>query len=108
MEKGIATFWGYIGKEYDWKSKLRKIKNAGFDRIMTTADKVKELIASQLNKSVEDVTEDKEIVKDLGADSLDVVEMLMGLEEEYGITVPEEDAINIKTVGDIINLIEGK
>ena len=69
---------------------------------------VKELIASQLNKSVEDVTEDKEIVKDLGADSLDVVEMLMGLEEEYGITVPEEDAINIKTVGDIINLIEGK
>ena len=39
MDKGIATFWGYIGKEYDWKSKLRKIKNAGFDRIMTTADK---------------------------------------------------------------------
>lgn len=75
---------------------------------MATSDKVKELIASQLNKKLEEVTEDKEIVKDLGADSLDVVEMLMGLEEEYGITVPEEDAINIKTVGDIINLIESK
>lgn len=73
---------------------------------MSTADKVKELIANQLNKSIEEIGEDKEIVKDLGADSLDVVEMLMGLEEEYGITVPEEDAINIKTVGDIIKLIE--
>ena len=50
----------------------------------------------------------KEIVKDLGADSLDVVEMLMGLEEEFNITVPEEDAVNIKTVGDIVKLIEEK
>lgn len=73
---------------------------------MATVDKVKELIAQQLNKAVEDVTEDKEIVKDLGADSLDVVEMLMSLEEEFNITVPEEDAVNIKTVGDIVKLIE--
>ena len=50
----------------------------------------------------------KEIVNDLGADSLDVVEMLMNLEEEYGVTVPEEDAVNIKTVGDIIRVIEEK
>ena len=75
---------------------------------MTIAEKVKETIAKQLNKPVADLTEDKEIVKDLGADSLDVVEMLMNLEEEYGITVPEEDAINIKTVGDIIAVIESK
>lgn len=75
---------------------------------MTIAEKVKETIAKQLNKPVADLTEDKEIVKDLGADSLDVVEMLMNLEEEYGITVPEEDAVNIKTVGDIIAVIESK
>ena len=75
---------------------------------MATVDKVKELIAQQLNKAVEDVTEDKEIVKDLGADSLDVVEMLMSLEEEFNITVPEEDAVNIKTVGDIVKLIDEK
>ena len=71
-------------------------------------NKIRELIAEQLNKKVEDVTDDKEIVKDLGADSLDVIEMLMSLEEEYNITVPEEEVVNIKTVGDIIKLIEAK
>ena len=70
-----------------------------------TAEKVKELISKQLNKPVDEITEEKEVVKDLGADSLDVVEMLMSLEEELGITVSEEEAVNIKTVGDIINLI---
>lgn len=74
--------------------------------MMSTADKVKELIAQQLNKSIDEITDEKEVVKDLGADSLDVVEMLMSLEEEFSITVPEEDAVNIKTVGDIIKLIE--
>ena len=73
---------------------------------MAVADKVIELISKQLNRPVEEITLDKEIVKDLGADSLDVVEMLMSLEEEFNITVPEEDAVNIKTVGDIIKLIE--
>lgn len=73
---------------------------------MAVADQVKELISKQLNKPVSEITEDKEVVKDLGADSLDVVEMLMNLEEECGITISEEDAVNIKTVGDIISLIE--
>ena len=75
---------------------------------MDAVNKVKELIAQQLNKSVEEITDDKEIVKDLGADSLDVVEMLMSLEEEFNVTVPEEDAVNIKTVGDIVEFIDGK
>jgi acyl carrier protein len=73
---------------------------------MAVVDKVKELIAQQLGKSVDELTEEKEIVKDLGADSLDVVEMLMGVEEEFGITVPEEEAVNIKTIGDIVKAIE--
>ncbi|MBR0188810.1 MAG: acyl carrier protein [Clostridia bacterium] len=73
---------------------------------MAVADQVKELISKQLNKPVAEITENKEVVKDLGADSLDVVEMLMNLEEECGITISEEDAVNIKTVGDIISLIE--
>jgi acyl carrier protein len=75
---------------------------------MATVDKVIELIAQQLDKSVDSITLDKEIVQDLGADSLDVVEMLMSLEEEFNISVPEEDAVNIKTVGDIVKLIEEK
>ena len=75
---------------------------------MAVVDTVKELIAQQLGKPVEEILEEKEIVKDLGADSLDVVEMLMSLEEEFNVTVPEEEAVNIKTVGDIIKVIESK
>ena len=75
---------------------------------MAVSEKVKELIAEQLNKPIAEVTDEKEVVKDLGADSLDIVEMLMGLEETFNITVPEEEAVNIKTVGDIVKLIEEK
>ncbi len=73
---------------------------------MEIIDKVKDLISKQLNKPVEEISEEKEVVKDLGADSLDVVEMLMSLEEEFKITVSEEDAVNLKTVGDIVKAIE--
>ena len=75
---------------------------------MATIDKVKAIIANQLNKPVEEITEEKDVVKDLGADSLDVVEMLMALEEEFSITVSEEDAMGIKTVGDIVKTIDKK
>ena len=72
---------------------------------MANIDKIKEMIANQLSISVEEVSEEKEIVKDLGADSLDIVEMLMTLEEEYNITIPDEETVDIKTVGDIANVI---
>ena len=75
---------------------------------MATIDKVKELISKQLNRPADEITAEKEVVKDLGADSLDVVDMLMALEEEFSITVPEEDAVNIKTVGDIVRIIDEK
>lgn len=75
---------------------------------MITADKIKETIAKQLNKPVSEITEEKEIVKDLGADSLDTVEMLMNLEEEFNVTVSEEEAVKIKTVNDIIALLADK
>lgn len=73
---------------------------------MITIDKVKEIISAQLNKPIDEITDEKEVVKDLGADSLDIVEMLMSLEEDFGITISEDDAVNIKTVGDIVKLIE--
>ena len=69
-------------------------------------NKILELIANQLNKPVDELTEDKEFVKDLGADSLDIVEMFMSLEDEYNITVSDEEAVKIKTIGDVIKLIE--
>ena len=65
-------------------------------------------MAKQFNKSIDEITDDKEVVKDLGADSLDVVELLMPMEEEFEVSVPEEQASTIKTVGDIIKLIEHK
>ncbi len=75
---------------------------------MNINDTVKETIAKLLNKPVAEITEDKEIVKDLGADSLDIVEMIMNLEESLEISIPEEEAMNIVTVGDIIKAIESK
>ncbi|MGYP000035585345 len=73
---------------------------------MSTLEKVIELMAEQLNVPAEKISVEKEIVKDLGADSLDVVEMLMNLEEEFSVTVPDEEAVNIKTVQDVVDLIE--
>ncbi len=71
-------------------------------------DRVKSLMANQLNISQDKITMDANIVNDLGADSLDVVEMLMTLEEEYGIEVPDEIAVELKTVGSIVEYIEAK
>jgi len=69
---------------------------------------IKEMLAKQLNIDVAKVTESSRIVEDLGADSLDVVELLMTLEDEMGISVSDEEALTLKTVGDIQNLIDSK
>ena len=69
-------------------------------------DKVKELVAEQLGISKDTITAESNIIEDLGADSLAVIEMLMTLEEEYGITIPDEKISQIKTIGQIVELIE--
>ena len=71
-------------------------------------EKIKNLIAEQLCISVEKVTDTADISKDLGADSLDVVELLMALEEEFGVSISDEDATKIKSVNDIVAYIESK
>lgn len=71
-------------------------------------EKIKKLIAEQLCISVEKVTDDADITKDLGADSLDVVELLMAFEDEFGVSISDEDAQNIKTVNDVAAYIESK
>ena len=68
-------------------------------------EKVKAVIVEQLNVEEDDVTEDASFIDDLGADSLDIVELVMALEEEFGISIPDEEAENIKTVGDAVNYI---
>ena len=69
-------------------------------------EKVQEMLAEALNISVDKVAADAKIVEDLGADSLDVVELLSRLEDEFGITIPDEDVENLVTVGDVAAELE--
>jgi len=73
-----------------------------------TLEKVKKLLADQLNIDVEKITENSKVIDELGADSLDVVEMLMTLEDEFNVSVSDEESVTLKTVGDIVKLIESK
>jgi acyl carrier protein len=73
-----------------------------------TLDKIKIIIAKQLNTNVENIKDDSKIIEDLGADSLDVVEMLMTLEEEFGVNIPDEDTSKMKTVSEIYDVIKNK
>ena len=69
-------------------------------------DKVREIIAEQLDVDTEEITLDTSLIKDLEADSLDAVEIIMALEDEYNIEIPDEVAEEFKTVGDIVKCIE--
>ena len=71
-------------------------------------EKVKEILCEQLDVEEDKVTVEASIVDDLGADSLDVVDLVMSLEEEFDIEIPDEDVENMKTVGDMVKYIEGK
>lgn len=71
-------------------------------------EKVKGVIAEQLGVKLEEVTDQAKFVDDLGADSLDTVELVMALEEEYGVEIPDEDAEKLTTVGEAIKYIEEK
>jgi acyl carrier protein len=69
-------------------------------------NKIREIVAEQLGVDVEEITPEASFVDDLGADSLDTVELVMALEEEFGIEIPDEDAEKIATVADAIKYIE--
>lgn len=69
-------------------------------------EEVAKILADQLGIPQSKITEDSEIVKDLGADSLDVVELLMTLEDNTGKTIPEEKVTDLKTVGDVVTLLQ--
>ena len=71
-------------------------------------DKLKELVVDQLGVDDDEVTTEATIQEDLGADSLDLVDLVMSVEEEFGVKVADEDLENIKTVGDIVNYIEDR
>lgn len=75
---------------------------------MAVAQKVKELVAQQLGVNEEQVTDEASFKDDLGADSLDIVELVMAFEEEFNIDIPDEDAEKVTTVGHAVSYIEAK
>ena len=75
---------------------------------MALADKVKDIIVEQLGVKPEEVVPEASFVDDLGADSLDTVELVMAFEEEFGAEIPDEDAEKLQTVGDAIKYVEEK
>ena len=75
---------------------------------MSVDEKVKDIISEQLGVKKEEIKQESSFIDDLGADSLDTVEVVMALEEEFGIEIPDEDAEKITTVGEAIKYIEEK
>ena len=73
---------------------------------MSTFEKVRGIVADQLGVEAEEVKEDSTFVDDLGADSLDIVELIMRFEDEFGVEIPDEKAEKIKTVNDIVKYID--
>ena len=73
---------------------------------MGTVEQVIEVVADRLGKPVDEVKPESNFVEDLDADSLDLVELIMALEDEYDVTIPDEDAQNIRTIADAVSYIE--
>ncbi len=75
---------------------------------MSLEKKVREIIADRLKLDVEQVQTNSRFIEDLGADSLDIVEMIMQIEEDLGITIPDEEAEKIKTVGNALSYLQSQ
>ena len=73
---------------------------------MDMLEAVKEILSNQLRVDIDEIHMDSDILHDLGADSLDIVEMLMTIEQEYGVVVPDDVITTFKTVGDVAKYIE--
>ena len=83
----------------------RRLNNMSSDSVF---EKVKAILVDQLNISEDSVQMDSLFVDDLNADSLDMVELVMAMEQEFNISIPDEEAERIKTVGDAVEFIKGK
>lgn len=75
---------------------------------MDIFEQIKKILCDQLDLDEEQVTEDSEVIDDLGADSLDIVDLVMTLEEEFDTEIPDEDIENLRTVGDIVKYLEDR
>jgi acyl carrier protein len=89
------------------KQRGKQKRTRGFENKMSdTAERVKKIVVEHLNVDADKVTENASFIEDLGADSLDTVELVMAFEEEFGIEIPDDAAESIVTVGDAVKYIE--
>jgi acyl carrier protein len=119
---GLDAVWirrRMAGKENPQKSPIKVLTSNGKNDIKETGinlierkvlgmvfDQIKEMLAEQLDLDESKITMDSDIVEDLEADSLDVVDLVMSMEDEFGVEVPDEVIENFKTVGDVVRYIE--
>ena len=73
---------------------------------MAVEDKIRDLVAEHLGVSMDEVVPEASFIDDLGADSLDIVELVMAIEEEFGLEISDDDAEKIQTIGDAINYVD--
>jgi acyl carrier protein len=90
-----------------WRASNRSSSKQGED-YMSLEDKVKDIIVEQLGVNAEQVTPQASFIEDLGADSLDTVELVMAFEEEFGAEIPDEDAEKLTTVGSVVKYLKDK
>jgi acyl carrier protein len=91
--------------QYNIARSVNRIKTGGIDQMSSIEERVQKIVIEQLGVKEEEVTKDASFVDDLGADSLDTVELVMALEEEFETEIPDEDAEKITTVAEAVNYI---
>ena len=107
LSKGIDKSF-FLAYTLNIKLFVNKIKNVKKEGIKIMLEKMREMIAEQLSVEAETITEASNFKDDLGADSLDLFELVMSLEEEFGVEIPSEDLEKIATVGEIIDYFKDK
>jgi acyl carrier protein len=104
VDVGAGVAFGYTARAFR-ETEIRFIWRSTNMATSTIEAKVKSIIADQLGVGEDEIKPESSFIEDLGADSLDIVELVMAMEEEFEVEIPDEEAENIKTVGDAINYI---